>query len=130
MNFFESYADALALELNEDGSNFGDIVVDWMSLTAEENTAQPDDTSNNAVNQTNTTRPDVDGLMPNQPKRNFHPRTETDNTMKLRDIWPRSTKTCYTVHSEPMIVRTHDKEKPVVIIRKMKPSMKQFIKEK
>lgn len=114
MNFFESYADAVLQELNETGSNIGDIVVDWEALVEKENTTTTYDTSETVAIKTNHTRPYQDGIMPGRIKDKFTPReTETE---KLRDIWKPKTST--VEYSEPMVMNGLHHKEPVRIARK------------
>lgn len=119
MNFFESYADAVLHELNEECSNLGDIVVDWEALCVKENTSQTNDTSFTATHTTkHNNRPSVDGLMPGRTNPAYKPNQAEQDAIKLRKIWHTSTTTKLN-RSEPVTLNNHHVKTPVVITRKV-----------
>lgn len=117
MNFFESYADAVMQELNEDRSNFGDIVVDWISLLQKETTATTNDTSEAVTSNTeHNFRPTQDGIMPGSSKSAYKPRDAERPNPKLRDLWTSNKPTLK--HSIPVTLTAYPNNGPVVIVRK------------
>ncbi|ARV76819.1 hypothetical protein PHABIO_188 [Pseudomonas phage Phabio] len=117
MNFFESYADLVMLELNEDGSNIGDIVVDWEQLCKKESTTNSNDTSNAAPTTKHNNRPFKDGNMPGRTNPAFKP-NEAEETIKLRKIWRNNTTTKLS-RSEPVHLNNHHLKGEHVIVRKV-----------
>lgn len=111
MNFFISYADALAKELNEDGSNIGDIVVDWESLIKKVSTVTTNDT---VTPDQHTSRPSQDGIMPGH---KFKPRSVNNPVFKLSEIWPRKKESNLT-HSVPMHLEGSLKSTTIIIVRR------------
>lgn len=111
MNFFISYADALAKELNEDGSNIGDIVVDWKPLIKKVSTATTNDT---VVPDNHTSHPDQDGIMPGH---KFKPRSVNNPVFKLSEIWPRKKESNLT-RSVPVYLEGSLKSTTVIIVRR------------
>ena len=117
MNFFESYADAVMHELNEDRSNLGDIVVDWNSLIQKETTATTYDTYEAVTpNTKHNFRPTQDGIMPDSSKSAYKPRDAERPNPKLRDIWTSNNSTLK--HSIPITLTAYPNNGPVVIVRK------------
>lgn len=111
MEFFIRYANAIEQELNDDGSNIGDILVDWKSLTQKESTTNVNDTSEAVTEHTN--RPKQDG---NMPKRPFSPREVESNKVKLRDVW--NTSNSKVSYSEPITLNAFQERGPTRIVRK------------
>lgn len=115
MDFFTRYAEVLQQQLNESGSNIGEIAIDWIALAMKENTTATNDTSEAATNKDD---PNQDGFMPYQPKRAFKPNESRDDRQRLRDIWKRAHMSSNLEHSEPLELKSLRPGHSARIIRK------------